>query len=170
MDHVVETLEEFPTEFPVTAGRYGVRLDAQHSPDPNDYGWAQRRGDYGSGKDGITGSPLEPATTTAAVSSPTSTTVTPAATTAVEPAAVIPVVAALIPAAGVAAPAKEAIVTGTGARARAGPSSSATSCAAAPANKVDHEAKDHADRYHDCQDQEQFHGTILSLDVTRMRG
>jgi len=75
----------------------------------------------------------------------------------------------VVTAAMVTAAAEEPVVPGTGAHARVGPTPSATAFAAAPADKVGHEAEDHTDRYHDCEDQEQFHGTILSLNATRMR-
>ncbi len=79
---------------------------------------------------------------------------------AVEPAAVA--AASMVPAV-VAAPTKEAVVAG--ARSRAGCPLTASAVAATVADKVRDDAQGYAYRDHEQNDQKQFHGTILPVDV-----
>ena len=98
----------------------------------------------------------------AAAVSPTTATVAPAAPTAVKPAAAV--VAASVAPAVVAASTKKAVVAG-GARSRVRPALSPATVAASAAYKVRDDAEDYAYRDHEQDDQKQFHGTILPVDV-----
>ena len=100
--------------------------------------------------------------TSAAAVSPATAAVAPATPIAAEPAAPAVVAAAVVPTV-VAAPTKEAVVAG--ARPHPGSLLTAATVAATAADKVRDDAQGYAYRDHEQDDQKQFHGTILPVDV-----
>ena len=94
------------------------------------------------------------------------TAISPSAPAAIEPATVVaaaPVVPAIVATTAVAAPTKEAVVAGAGSRAGSPPT--ATTIAASAADKVRDDANYYTCADHEQDNQKQFHGTILPVDV-----